>query len=100
MTSAYVVCDLRDQELLAGLSAVMASSRATDAAVLAYLGEVDARGLYLPAACSSMHVFRLRVLHMSEDAAFKRITAARAARKFPAIFAAVADGRLHLSAVV
>ena len=37
---------------------------------------------------------------MSEDAAFKRIRAARTARRFPAIFAAVADGRLHLSAVV
>lgn len=36
---------------------------------------------------------------MSEDAAAKRIQAARAARRFPAILAAVSDGRLHLSAV-
>src|SRR5439155_1261623 len=36
--------------------------------------------------------------HLSEDAAYKRIQAARAARKFPAIFDAVAEGRLHLSA--
>ena len=39
-------------------------------------------------------------LKMSEDVARKRIQAARAARQFPAIFAAVADGRLHLTAVV
>jgi hypothetical protein len=37
---------------------------------------------------------------MSEDVAYKRICAARAARRFPAIFDALADGRLHVSAVV
>jgi hypothetical protein len=37
---------------------------------------------------------------MSEDVAYKRICAARAARRFPAIFAAVADGSLHVSTVV
>ena len=100
MTSTHSVRDLADDELLDGLAAVMTRSRATDAAVLAYLAEVDARGLYLPSACASMHVYCVRVLHMSEDAAFKRITAARIARRFPLIFAAVADGRLHLSAVV
>ena len=100
MTSTHSVRDLADDELLDGLAAVMTRSRATDAAVLAYLAEVDARGLYLPAACASMHVYCVRVLHLSEDAAFKRITAARVARRFPVIFAAVADGRLHLSAVV
>jgi len=39
-------------------------------------------------------------LRISADATFKRIKAARAARRFPAIFAAVAEGGLHLSAVV
>jgi hypothetical protein len=37
---------------------------------------------------------------MSEDEAYKRIQAARAARRFPAIYAAVAEGRLHLTTVV
>ncbi|HEY6195588.1 MAG TPA: hypothetical protein VI504_11160, partial [Candidatus Eisenbacteria bacterium] len=37
---------------------------------------------------------------MSEDMAYMRIRAARTARKFPVVFAAVADGRLHLTAVV
>lgn len=36
---------------------------------------------------------------MSEDAAMKRIQAARAARRYPALFHAVAEGRLHLTAV-
>ena len=37
---------------------------------------------------------------MSEDSAFKRIRAARAGRQFPAVFEALAAGRLNLSAVV
>jgi hypothetical protein len=47
-----------------------------------------------------MYLFCVQELRMSEDMACKRICAARAARRFPAIFEAVAEGRLHLSAVV
>jgi 5-methylcytosine-specific restriction endonuclease McrA len=39
-------------------------------------------------------------LRLSEAAAFKRINAARVARQFPAIFEALADGRLHVSGVL
>jgi hypothetical protein len=39
-------------------------------------------------------------LHMSEDTAYKRIQAARAARDFPEILDRLEDGRLHLTAVV
>ena len=52
-----------------------------------------------PAGYPSMHAYCVHELRMSEDVASKRIHAARAARNFPAIFAAVADGRLHLSGV-
>jgi len=40
------------------------------------------------------------VLRLSEDAAFKRIRAARIARRLPVILDAIADGRVHLSGVV
>jgi hypothetical protein len=39
-------------------------------------------------------------LHFSEDEACKPIRAARAARQFPALFEALAEGRLHLNAMV
>jgi hypothetical protein len=39
-------------------------------------------------------------LHLSEVASYKRIRAARAARRFSEIFDAVAEGRLHLTGVV
>ena len=47
-----------------------------------------------------MFSYCLGELNFSEDLAYKRITAARTARRFPAIFPAIAEGRLHLSAVL
>src|SRR5437667_3118570 len=58
------------------------------ATLLADLGEVDFRKLYVPASYSSMYLYCLYEHHMSEDMAYKRIQAARAARRFPAIFPA------------
>jgi hypothetical protein len=95
----YALTDVSDETLLAELAALVATDRRTTAALLAHLAEVEARGLYLPAACSSMFSYCTRVLHLSEDAAYKRIRAARVARRFPALFEAIADGRLHLTAV-
>jgi len=77
-----------------------AQHRTALAVLLAHLAEFDDRRLYLPAGFPSMYLYCLHQLHWCEQAAFKRIRAARTARRFPAIFAALADGRLHLSAVV
>jgi hypothetical protein len=95
----YSLIHLSDSVLLRDLAALVAQDRATTATLLAHLAEVDARKLYLPAAHPSMYSYCVHELRLSEDAAFKRIQAARAARQFPAIFAALADGRLHLAAV-
>jgi len=46
-----------------------------------------------------MYVFCVRAKHMSEDVAFKRIRAARAARRYPVILREIAQGRLHLTGV-
>jgi hypothetical protein len=61
---------------------------------------IEARKLYLPLACSSRYVYCTQVMHMSEHTAYTRIRAARAARKFPAILPMIAEGKLHLTAVV
>ena len=91
---------LGDGELNCSLKTVVARGRASDADVLAHIAEFDERRLYLPAAYPCMKEYCIRELRFSEDAASKRVYAARAARQFPAIFAAVAEGRLHLSGVV
>jgi hypothetical protein len=98
--NAYTLSHLTDHDLLHHLAALVVRDRATTAALLAHLAEVDARRLYLPAAYPSMHEYCVHELHLSEEAAFKRIHAARAARRVPSLFAAVADGRLHLSGVL
>ncbi len=90
---------LSDEALLRELSALVASDRLTTASILAHIAEVDARRLYAPAGYPSMHAFCVEELRLSEDAAYKRIQAGRAARRFPALFVAVAEGRLHLAAV-
>ncbi len=91
---------LADHELRGALLAACARDRAATADLLAHLAEFDSRRLYLPAGYPSMHTYCVHELHMSEDSAFKRWQAARAAREFPAILDAISDGRLHLSAVV
>ena len=90
---------LADHVVLPGLTSVVKQGCANTAETLAYIAVADERKLYLSAAYSCMYKYCLGELHMSEDAAFKRIQAARVAREFPAIFDAVASGRLHLSAV-
>src|SRR5262245_46655704 len=97
---SYSLSHLADHDLLRELHSLVATDRSTTADILAHLAEVDARKLYLPAAFPSLHAYCVGELRMSADAASKRIQAARVAREFPAIFPAVADGRLHLSAVV
>ena len=91
---------LSDGALLRELAALLAHDCGTTATLLACLAEVDARRLYVPAGYPSMYAFCVGQLHFSEDTACKRIRAARAARQFPAIFTAVAEGRVHLSGVV
>src|SRR6267143_3746469 len=95
----YSLTHVRDAALLRDLAALVARDRAITAILLAHIAELDARRLYVPAGYSSMHAYCVGELHLSEDAAFRRIRAARAARQFPALFAALADGRLHLAAV-
>ena len=86
--SSYSLSHLSDSVLLRDLAVLIAQDRATTAALLAHLAEVDARKLYLPAAHPSMFSYCIHELRLSEDAAYKRIQAARMARQFPAIFTA------------
>ena len=96
----YQLSHVSDGALLSGLKALTARERETPAELLAHLAEVDDRKLYLPAAYPSMFAYCVGELHLSEDAAYKRILVARIARQFPALFPALAEGRLHMTAVV
>jgi hypothetical protein len=98
--NAETLSSMSDAELVARLAVLVREKRRLTVAVLLHLAEVEARGLHRRAACPSMYVYCTRVLGISEDQAFKRIRAARALRRYPVAAAALADGRLHLTAVV
>ena len=97
--NTYSLSHLSDATLVRDLTTLVHRERATTAGLLAHLAEFDERRLYLPAGYPSMFEYCVSELRLSEDAAFKRIQAARAARQFPAIFPALADGQLNLTAV-
>jgi len=93
---AYRLDRLSDADLLRRVAALVRQDRSVTAALLAHLAEVDARRLYAPAGYDSMYAYCVGALRLSEDAAAKRIQAARAAQRFPQVFEMLADGRLHL----
>ena len=73
------IADLADRDLLETIARVTRDERLMTADVLALLGELDARRLYLGEGCPSLFAYCTRVLHLSEHAAYHRIEAARAA---------------------
>lgn len=91
--------NMSDTALLNRLATLNARGCGITAELLATIAEVDERRLYVPAGYDSMYAYCIGELHLSEDAAYKRIQAARIARQFPVLFETVADGRLHLTAV-
>ena len=95
----YSLAHLSDQTLLLDLAELVARDRTQAAILLAHIAEVDSRRLYVPAGHPSMFAYCVDQLGLSEDAASKRIQAARLARQFPALFGALSEGRLHLTAI-
>src|SRR5260221_14669716 len=95
----YSLAHLSASKLCQDLRSGTVDDRVALAMRLAQIAEFDRRRLYLPSH-PSMYRFCVLELKYSEDAACKRICVARAARRFPAIFTAIADGRLNPSTVV
>lgn len=95
-----MLSDVSDRDLLACLDTLVKQGRIALAELLAHIGEVESRRLFLPAAQPSMLDYLTRRLGFSYDAALRRLRAARTARRLPMVFAAVAEGQLDLTAVV
>src|SRR5918996_2420565 len=92
-------CDLSDGDLLSEVERAATCERQATAQLIALLMEVDSRKLYAGQGYSSLFTYCVRVLHLSEHAAYLRIEAARSARRFPVILDRLADGSVHLTAV-
>ena len=96
----YLRSHLSERSLLDRSDTDAGRERSGTADLLADIAEVEERKSYLTAGYPSLFAWCVGRLRLCDQAALKRIQAARAARRFPAIFPAVAEGRLHLTAVV
>lgn len=94
-----LLADLSDHDLVATVARLAARERGATANLLAALGELDARTLYLEDGCASLFTSCTQRLHLSEAAAYHRITAARVARRFPVTLERLREGALTLTTV-
>ncbi len=93
------VAQLSNQELLARVTQLAQREREATASLIAHLAELDARRLYLAEGGSSLFTYCTQLLHLSEHAAYGRIEAARAARRFPVLLERLAEGSVTLTTV-
>ena len=94
----HTLTHLSNATLLLQLSILVSRERGVTAEILAHIAEVDTRRLYTDEGYSSMFAYCVGELRLSEDSAGRRIHVARTARRFPILFDALEDGRLHLTA--
>src|SRR5919197_4947800 len=99
MTTLSTFSHFANEALLAEIIRLAANERLATGRLIAALAEVDARKLYLGEGCSSLFVYCTRVLHLSEHAAYSRIEAARAARRYPLVLELLISGDVTLTNV-
>jgi hypothetical protein len=90
---------LSDDELLAAVKCLATSECRATAALVRSLIELDFRRLFLGEGYSSLFTYCTQALHLAEGAAYNRIEAARAARRFPSVLGALEDGAVTLTTV-
>jgi 5-methylcytosine-specific restriction endonuclease McrA len=90
---------LSDRDLLEATAHAAADERRTTAELIALLAELDSRELYLGEGYSSLFTYCRHRLHLSEFCAYSRITAARAARRFPVLLVRLAEGSITLTSI-
>jgi hypothetical protein len=90
---------LNDDALTVELARLAGHEREVTATFIVHLAEFDGRRLYEGAGYPSMFAYCRAVLHLSEDTAYNRIKAARAARDYPEILRMLAEGSLSPTTV-
>ncbi|MPY86824.1 MAG: hypothetical protein GEU99_02785 [Luteitalea sp.] len=90
---------LSDHDLLREVARLAAREREATACLIASLASLDRRRLYLAEGHGSLFGYGTQALHLSEAAAYKRITVARAVQRFPMILDRLAEGTVSLATV-
>jgi len=94
------ISTLEDDEVWRLFLTLAAQERVVIADLVASLAEVERRNLIRDRHWPSVFDYCVYSLRWSESAAYRRIRAARAVRKFPIILEMLRDGRLHLEGIV
>jgi len=95
----YGLKSLADDRLLSGLARIVRRRNQITAEFLAYLAELDERQLFLDLGFPSLFEYCVKTLRLCESTAGRHIAAARVCRTHPQVFALVASGALHASAL-
>lgn len=90
---------LRDRALVDSLVRLVKDERRCLAEILGRIGVIDDRRLYADEGYSSMFAFCTESLGYAEGAAYKRLSAARTAMRFPVILGMIERGAIHMTAV-
>ncbi len=93
------VASLTDAQLIDEVDNLAVKSRDVTAHLIASLAEFDARRLYVSLGFSSLCSYCEQRLRLSEQAAYNRIQAARAAQDFPIILDRLASGDITMTTV-
>jgi hypothetical protein len=98
-TQLNVFTHMEDRPLLDAAKQLVTDERRATAALLRALTEIDSWRLYLGEGCASMFSYCTQVLHLAEGAAYNRIEAARAARRYPLILELFEQSAITLTTV-
>jgi 5-methylcytosine-specific restriction endonuclease McrA len=96
---ASAPCSLDSAALSRRLGELAGHERAVQVEFLLHLAEFDTRRAWAEEGYGSLWDYLLRVLHLREGAAFRRIAAMRVLRRLSVVAEALRDGRLCLSTV-
>ncbi len=94
-----VLARLSDDQLLSEVKRLVQRECQATADLIASLVELDRRSLYVAQGYSSLFAYCTEALGLSEDAAYFRIEAVRAALRFPTVLERLEQGAVTLTAV-
>ena len=97
--SMTVPSRLSDPELVAEVTRLAQGERAATSSLVAHLAELYGRRLHERAGYASLFTYCTGVLRLSEHEAYDRMKAAKVARRYPAMLALLASGRINLTTV-
>jgi hypothetical protein len=90
---------LTDSGLVNATVALVRQRRSQTALIVAHLAAIARRRAYRPLGYSSLYLFCVNALHLSEHSAHKHVWGVRFARRFPPVLDAIAEGRVLLAGV-